>query len=167
MYIIFTTDTELLELAKSRNNKVLPLENFDWNSLCISDKYPQSSKFILDNDDNILDFISSLLLTLGFSASQDGFDYLKHAIKYTLNAPQKQKNCLNIVYLDIAKSFNTTVQNVNNCIRISIETAFKNGYLSDFDKIFKIKLRFEKNKTTNKRFIIAIKNFMQERCLIP
>ncbi len=91
-------------------------------------------RFFEDTNKNFLErYVNLLLQKIGVSMKLDGFEYLKRAIIILVEEPEKKER----IYSYIAKEYNKSYANVNDCIRAARNKAYKNANPKLYEKIFR------------------------------
>lgn len=108
-----------------------------------------------ENDTLLLQYISGLLLDLGFRLKLKGFIYTKEAIYlYTkfLSVNSISKN----IYSEIAKKYNVSVTSIDCSIKKSIESAWHSDKLNKANMLFKCSCIKFAYPPTNSEFIATM-----------
>ena len=100
--------------------------------------------------------ISEILKELGVPASRIGYEYIKMAVKLTLEDGAKYRWITKTLYPAIAKEHNTTAPRVERAIRHAIETAFDRMSGEVMYRYFGNSINYRSGKATNSEFIAAI-----------
>lgn len=98
-----------------------------------------------------MDNIHSFLLKIGVPASHKGFDYLHDGIQLLMQDNQYKWNTIGL-YEKLADVYNIKWNNIERCIRTSIDHCFKKTSANDLSLIFG-KKNVSKGKITNSEFM--------------
>lgn len=153
MYIIFTENTNLAELAKKDNQKVIEINDLV-ASTSNSDYRPDNNSSTSMNNT-----ISDILISLGIPLHIKGFNFLLYAIETVLSRPDNVSFTKDI-YPTTADHFQTRP----NCIERNICTAICFACLNPRTKLFNA--IFHKCPTTqkikNSTFICGVVNYLKK-----
>jgi two-component system response regulator (stage 0 sporulation protein A) len=86
--------------------------------------------------ENIIRYVSSMLLTAGIPAHICGFQYLREAILMVVDNPECMHGMTQHLYPPIAKHFETTPSRVERSIRNAIETMWNRGTPETIERVF-------------------------------
>jgi len=104
--------------------------------------------------------ISSIFLTVGIPAHIKGYQFLREAIKLSINRPEIINSITKELYPTIAEKFETSPSKVERAIRHAIEVAWNRGKIENINNIFGIKVYENNEKPTNSEFIALISDKM-------
>ena len=85
-----------------------------------------------------------------------GYQYLREAIRLTVEDMEVINAVTKVLYPAVAKKFNTTASRVERAIRHAIEVAWDRGDLETLQKYFGYTVSNAKGKPTNSEFIAMI-----------
>ena len=94
--------------------------------------------------------IQHLLLCLGIPSTYLGFRYLSHAVSICLENEDYLTSVYKALYIDVAKYFETSRQNVEHCIRTAVNRCWYHGNRELLIQIARYPLI---GKPTNSEFI--------------
>ena len=86
--------------------------------------------------DNIIRYVSSMLLSAGIPAHICGFQYLREAILMVIENPERTHGMTQHLYPPIARRFETTPSRVERSIRNAIETMWNRGTPETLERVF-------------------------------
>lgn len=98
--------------------------------------------------------INKLLIDLGVSEHLLGYKFIKEAIYL-----YKKTENLSEIYEKIAKSYRSSISNVERQVRYTIEQSWSKANLELVDELFSYIIDFEKSKPTNKQFIAVLSKY--------
>jgi two-component system response regulator (stage 0 sporulation protein A) len=140
------------------NVNYLIFKPFDFSLLenkiinCYEDK--DNSIDILHN--KLLISITKILHELGVPSNIKGYKYMRAGILLIYNNPTFINKITKRLYLDIARTFKTSVSSVERSIRHAIEVSWNRGNWDLMEDIFGHSIDIEKAKPTNSEFIVTI-----------
>ncbi len=133
---------------------------FDYNTLLrvlneftaplIHTKAPQRRNSNLDER------IANLFISVGIPAHIKGYQFLREAIKMTIDTPDIINSITKRLYPSIAELYSTSPSKVERAIRHAIEVAWSRGKIENINSIFGIKIYAPNEKPTNGEFIALI-----------
>ncbi len=100
--------------------------------------------------------ISNLFISVGIPAHIKGYQFLREAIKMTIDSPDIINSITKRLYPSIAERYNTSASKVERAIRHAIEVAWNRGKIENINTIFGIKIYSPNEKPTNGEFIALI-----------
>jgi len=104
----------------------------------------------------LLKRISDIFITVGIPAHIKGYQFLREAIKLTIQQPEIINSITKHLYPDIAKEFNTSPSKVERAIRHAIEVGWSRGKIENINSIFGVKVYSHNDRPTNGEFIALI-----------
>ena len=107
-------------------------------------------------ESNIEVTISEIMHQIGVPAHIKGYQYLREAIKRSVNDPEMLNSVTKILYPTVAKAFSTTPSRVERAIRHAIEVAWDRGDVDVLSSYFGYTIQSERGKPTNSEFIAMI-----------
>ena len=113
---------------------------------------------VLNNDLEI--DITNLIHEVGVPAHIKGYQFLREAIKMTIDSPEVINSITKKLYPGIAENFNTSASKVERAIRHAIEVAWNRGKIENINQIFGIKIYSANDKPTNGEFIALLADKM-------
>lgn len=120
---------------------------------------PQKSQKTVHNK-SLDEKISNLFISVGIPAHIKGYQFLREAIKMTIDSPDIISSITKKLYPTIAERFNTSPSKVERAIRHAIEVAWNRGKIENINNIFGIKIYSPNEKPTNGEFIALIADKM-------
>lgn len=100
--------------------------------------------------------ISDIFLALGIPVNNIGFKYMREGVKLAVSDPGILDHVTKELYPRIAKSFNTSKQNVERAIRHSLDKTWKQNKLSELTSVFGVRMRYGEQRPTNSEFIALV-----------
>ena len=100
--------------------------------------------------------ISEIMHQIGVPAHIKGYQYLREAIKRSINDPDMLNSVTKILYPTVAKVFSTTPSRVERAIRHAMEVAWDRGDVDVLSSYFGYTIQSERGKPTNSEFIAMI-----------
>lgn len=105
--------------------------------------------------------VTAIIHEIGVPAHIKGYQYLREAIRLTVEDMEVINAVTKILYPEVAKRFNTTASRVERAIRHAIEVAWDRGDLETLQKYFGYTVSNAKGKPTNSEFIAMIADRLQ------
>ena len=109
---------------------------------------------ISDNDIEVV--ISDIMRQIGVPAHIKGYQYLRTAIKLSVEDSDMLGSVTKLLYPTVAKIFNTTSSRVERAIRHAIEVAWDRGDVDVLSSYFGYTIQGQRGKPTNSEFIAMI-----------
>ena len=109
---------------------------------------------ISDNDIEVV--ISDIMRQIGVPAHIKGYQYLRTAIKLSVEDSDMLGSVTKLLYPTVAKIFNTTASRVERAIRHAIEVAWDRGDVDVLSSYFGYTIQSQRGKPTNSEFIAMI-----------
>lgn len=100
--------------------------------------------------------IANLFISVGIPAHIKGYQFLREAIKMTIDTPDIINSITKRLYPGIAERYDTSASKVERAIRHAIEVAWSRGKIENINNIFGIKIYSPNEKPTNGEFIALI-----------
>lgn len=100
--------------------------------------------------------ISNLFISVGIPAHIKGYQFLREAIKMTIETPDIINSITKRLYPSIAQRYQTSPSKVERAIRHAIEVAWNRGKIENINNVFGIKIYSPNEKPTNGEFIALI-----------
>ena len=104
--------------------------------------------------------ISNIFITVGIPAHIKGYQYLREAIKLSIENPDIINSITKKLYPAIANKFQTSASKVERAIRHAIEVAWNRGKIENINSVFQIKVYDPNEKPTNGEFIALVADKM-------
>jgi two-component system response regulator (stage 0 sporulation protein A) len=105
--------------------------------------------------------ITAIIHEVGVPAHIKGYQYLREAIRLTVEDMEMINAVTKLLYPEVAKTFKTTASRVERAIRHAIEVAWDRGDLDTLQKYFGFTVSNAKGKPTNSEFIAMISDRIQ------
>lgn len=119
-----------------------------------SEKKQKASVQFTDNDIDVV--ISEIMRQIGVPAHIKGYQYLRSAIKLSVNDSEMLGSVTKLLYPTVAKMYNTTASRVERAIRHAIEVAWSRGDVDVLNSYFGYTIQSQRGKPTNSEFIAMI-----------
>lgn len=100
--------------------------------------------------------ISNIFISVGIPAHIKGYQFLREAIKLTIEEPNIINSITKRLYPAIAEKFDTSASKVERAIRHAIEVAWSRGKIDNINMIFGLKIYNPNEKPTNGEFVALI-----------
>jgi len=107
-----------------------------------------------DNDIDVV--ISDIMRQIGVPAHIKGYQYLRSAIKLSVNDSEMLGSVTKLLYPTVAKMYSTTPSRVERAIRHAIEVAWDRGDVDVLSSYFGYTIQSQRGKPTNSEFIAMI-----------
>ncbi len=104
--------------------------------------------------------ITNIFITVGIPAHIKGYQYLREAIKMSIDNPEIINSITKKLYPSIADKFETSASKVERAIRHAIEVAWNRGKIENINSVFQIKVYDANEKPTNGEFIALVADKM-------
>ncbi len=119
-----------------------------WREVGISSSYepPQDLSVV----------ITDMLHQIGVPAHVKGYQYVREAIKLSVEDPEMLNSVTKILYPTVAKHFKSTPSRVERAIRHGIELAWDRGDVDVLNSYFGYTIQNQRGKPTNSEFIAMI-----------
>ena len=104
--------------------------------------------------------ISNIFITVGIPAHIKGYQFLREAIKMTINSPDIINSITKKLYPNIATMFSTSASKVERAIRHAIEVAWNRGKIENINSVFGLPVYGSNDKPTNGEFIALVADKM-------
>jgi two-component system response regulator (stage 0 sporulation protein A) len=104
--------------------------------------------------------ISEIFMTVGIPAHIKGYQFLREAIKMTIDSPEIINSITKKLYPEVAERFETSPSKVERAIRHAIEVAWNKGRIENVNSIFGVKVYSPNEKPTNGEFIALVADKM-------
>ncbi len=108
------------------------------------------------NDADIEVVISDIMRQIGVPAHIKGYQYLRTAIKLSIEDSEMLGSVTKVLYPTVAKTYNTTASRVERAIRHAIEVAWDRGDVDVLSSYFGYTIQSQRGKPTNSEFIAMI-----------
>ena len=133
-------------------NRLLGLLNELGNATISAPKSAPTSRRTRSLDEKI----ANLFISVGIPAHIKGYQFLREAIKMTIDTPDIINSITKRLYPCIAERYQTSPSKVERAIRHAIEVAWNRGKIENINNIFGIKIYSPNEKPTNGEFIALI-----------
>ena len=96
-------------------------------------------------------YVTKLLLSLGVPAHLKGYHYLRSAILRSEQDIEVVSSVTKLLYPDVAREYNTSVQKVERAIRNAIEVSWMRGNIESMEEMFGFSAHSGKRQTDKQR----------------
>ncbi|MCH5351140.1 MAG: sporulation transcription factor Spo0A [Clostridiales bacterium] len=120
----------------------------------VSSKRPSARSRSMDEK------ISNIFITVGIPAHIKGYQYLREAIKMTIDSPEIINSITKKLYPEVAEHFGTSPSKVERAIRHAIEVAWNRGKIENINTLFGVRVYTHNEKPTNGEFIALVADKM-------
>ncbi len=117
---------------------------------------PQKPTAVTKRNKSLDEKISNLFISVGIPAHIKGYQFLREAIKMTIETPDIINSITKRLYPSIADLYQTSPSKVERAIRHAIEVAWNRGKIENINNVFGIKIYSPNEKPTNGEFIALI-----------
>ena len=100
--------------------------------------------------------ITTMIQGIGVPAHIKGYQYLRDAIRMTIEDRETNSSITKVLYPSIAEKYQTTPSRVERAIRHAIEVTFSRGPIEPKEALFGYTIGYGKGKPTNSEFIALI-----------
>ena len=100
--------------------------------------------------------ITDILHQIGVPAHIKGYQYVREAIRLTVENPEMLNSVTKILYPTVAKNFKSTSSRVERAIRHAIEVAWDRGDVEVLNSYFGYTIQSQRGKPTNSEFVAMI-----------
>lgn len=119
-----------------------------WKGVGISNK--------LEIQEDLTVVITEILHQIGVPAHIKGYQYVREAIRLTVENPDMLNSVTKILYPTVAKNFKSTSSRVERAIRHAIEVAWDRGDVEVLNSYFGYTIQSQRGKPTNSEFVAMI-----------
>ncbi len=119
-----------------------------------TEKKKREQSMFTESDMDVV--ISDIMRQIGVPAHIKGYQYLRTAIKLSVNDSEMLGSVTKILYPTVAKMYNTTSSRVERAIRHAIEVAWDRGDVDVLSSYFGYTIQSQRGKPTNSEFIAMI-----------
>ncbi len=100
--------------------------------------------------------ITEILHQIGVPAHIKGYQYVREAIRLTVENPEMLNSVTKILYPTVAKGYKSTASRVERAIRHAIEVAWDRGDVDVLNSYFGYTIQSQRGKPTNSEFVAMI-----------
>ena len=118
----------------------------------------------LERDMDVI--VSDIMHQIGVPAHIKGYQYLREAIKLSIQDTEIMNSVTKLLYPTVAKMFSTTSSRVERAIRHAIEVAWDRGDVDILSSYFGYTIQNTRGKPTNSEFIAMISDKLRLRMKI-
>lgn len=104
--------------------------------------------------------ITNIFITVGIPAHIKGYQFLREAIKLSMENPDIINSITKKLYPSIAEKFETSASKVERAIRHAIEVAWNRGKIENINSVFGLTVYSNNEKPTNGEFIALVADKM-------
>ena len=148
-YDIFKLKIRLLDIAADQKQRVFErTDGFDFGAAGRIKSKSLEEK------------ITGVFITVGIPAHIKGYQFLREAVKMTVDMPDIINSITKKLYPGIAEKFETTASKVERAIRHAIEVAWNRGKIENINQLFGVRVYTNNEKPTNGEFIALVADKM-------
>ena len=114
---------------------------------------------------NLDERLSNIFIRAGIPPHIKGYQFLREAVKLSVDRPEMINNITKKLYPSVATQFSTTASKVERAIRHAIEVAWNRGKIENINGIFGIKIYNKGEKPTNGELIALIADKIMIECM--
>ncbi len=100
--------------------------------------------------------ITDILHQIGVPAHIKGYNYVREAIRLSVENPEVMSSVTKVLYPTVAKTFKSTSSRVERAIRHAIEVAWDRGDIDVLNSYFGYTIQNQRGKPTNSEFVAMI-----------
>lgn len=100
--------------------------------------------------------ITRIFISVGIAANLKGYQFLREAVKLTIDNPNIINSITSKLYPEIASRFETSKSKVERAMRHAIEAAWNRGKMENINSLFGMRVYNSREKPTNSEFIALI-----------
>ena len=115
-----------------------------------------SSSSKKENHEDLNVEITEILHQIGVPAHIKGYQYVREAIRLTVENPDMINSVTKILYPTVAKGHKSTASRVERAIRHAIEVAWDRGDVDVLNSYFGYTIQSQRGKPTNSEFVAMI-----------
>ncbi len=115
-----------------------------------------SSSSRKENHEDLNVEITEILHQIGVPAHIKGYQYVREAIRLTVENPDMINSVTKILYPTVAKGHKSTASRVERAIRHAIEVAWDRGDVDVLNSYFGYTIQSQRGKPTNSEFVAMI-----------
>lgn len=119
-----------------------------WKGVGITNKF--------ESQEDLTVVITDILHQIGVPAHIKGYQYVREAIRLTVENPEMLNSVTKILYPTVAKNFKSTSSRVERAIRHAIEVAWDRGDVEVLNSYFGYTIQSQRGKPTNSEFVAMI-----------
>lgn len=119
-----------------------------WKGVGVTNRY--------ESQEDLTVVITEILHQIGVPAHIKGYQYVREAIKLTIENPEMLNSVTKILYPTVAKNFKSTSSRVERAIRHAIEVAWDRGDVEVLNSYFGYTIQSQRGKPTNSEFVAMI-----------
>lgn len=142
--------------GKSNCEEQLKQESYEMLQKYQIEKHVAAAKNIKSVEYNLELRVTEILHEIGVPAHIKGYQYLREAIIIAVNDMNAINAITQVLYPQVAKTFQTTSSRVERAIRHAIEVAWSRGDLDTLKRFFGCTISNTKGKPTNSELIALI-----------
>lgn len=113
-----------------------------------------TARYEVQQDLNVV--ITEILHQIGVPAHIKGYQFVREAIRLSVENPEMLNSVTKVLYPTVAKSFKSTSSRVERAIRHAIEVAWDRGDVDVLNSYFGYTIQSQRGKPTNSEFVAMI-----------
>ncbi len=111
---------------------------------------------VRESPEDINIVITDILHQIGVPAHIKGYQYVREAIRLSIENPEMMSSVTKVLYPTVAKTFKSTSSRVERAIRHAIEVAWDRGDVDVLNSYFGYTIQSQRGKPTNSEFVAMI-----------
>lgn len=100
--------------------------------------------------------ITNIFISVGIPPHIKGYQYLREAIKLSIEDPDIINSITKKLYPSVAEKFATSSSKVERAIRHAIEVGWNRGKIENINSLFGVRVYSQNEKPTNGEFIALV-----------
>lgn len=100
--------------------------------------------------------VTQALRQVGVPARLSGYHYLREAIIMLVNDMDIAHSITKVLYYDVARKYNTTMNRVERAIRTAVEASWERGNTQAFEQMFGYSVQNGRRKPCNSEYMVQI-----------
>lgn len=145
---------------KALKERLIECTRVKYSPVAVKDDESQVRQAIRRSRHTLDEKLANIFISVGIPAHIKGYQFLREAIKMTIDSPEVINSITKKLYPGIAENFNTSPSKVERAIRHAIEVAWNRGKIENINQIFGIKIYSSNDKPTNGEFIALLADKM-------
>jgi len=127
-----------------------------WRCYAVSPGERYTEGHYMREDAELELYVTGVLHDLGVPARLNGYRYLREAIIMLINDMDIAHSITKVLYYDIAKAHNSTMNRVERAIRTAVGVSWERGNPEAFEKIFGYSFVSSHRKPCNSEYMVQI-----------
>ncbi len=145
---------------KALKERLVECSRVKYSPVAVKDDESEMRQAIRRSRHTLDEKLANIFISVGIPAHIKGYQFLREAIKMTIDRPEVINSITKKLYPGIAENFRTSPSKVERAIRHAIEVAWNRGKIENINQIFGIKIYSANDKPTNGEFIALLADKM-------